>query len=79
MTNVSISQLKVNPSKVLLAAEAYPVAVENRNQVKGYILGKKLYEKLILFVENYIDKEAAATTDFRKGKDFEAVAKDLGI
>ncbi|MEK7611598.1 MAG: antitoxin [Patescibacteria group bacterium] len=79
MTSVSISQLKTNPSKVLLSAEDYPIAIENRSQVKGYLLGKKLYEKLVLFIEDYIDKEATETTDFRKGKDFEAVAKELGI
>lgn len=79
MNNVSISQLKVNPSKVINQALDYPVTVENRNQVKAYILGKELYEKIITYVENYLDKLAVKNTDFSKGKDFEKVAKELGI
>lgn len=37
------------------------------------------YEKLVLNIENYIDKEAVKHTDFKKGKNFEKIASELGI
>lgn len=79
MNSVSISQLKMNPSQVIAKAADYPVAVENRNNIQAYLIGKNLYEKIISYIENYIDKQAVDNTDFSKGRDFEDVAKDLGI
>lgn len=79
MTTASISQLKVNPSAVISQAVDYPVAVENRNKVEAYLVGKSLFEKLVAFVEVYIDRAAVKKTNFAKGKDFEKVAKELGI
>ena len=79
MNNVSISQLKINPSRVISQASDYPVAVEKRNQIKAYVIGKELYEKIIAYIEDYLDKLAAKNTDFSKGKDFEKVTKELGL
>lgn len=79
MTSVSISQIKINPSKAIVQAEEFPVAVESRNQVKAYLLGKELYEKIIAYMENFIDAKAVDKTDFKKGTDFEKVAAELGI
>jgi PHD/YefM family antitoxin component YafN of YafNO toxin-antitoxin module len=79
MDSVSISQLKVNPSQVINQAVDYPVAVEKRNQIKAYVIGKELYEKITAYIENYLDKLAVRNADFSKGKDFEKVAKELGI
>lgn len=79
MDNVSISQLKAHPSKAILKASDYPVAVENRNKVKAYLIGKELYGKIVSFMEGYIDKAIIKKTDFSKGKDFEEVAKKLGV
>lgn len=79
MNNISISQLKVNPSKVINEAVDYPVAVENRNKVKAYILGKELYEKIVSYMEDMIDILAAKKANYSKGVDFEKVAKDLNI
>ncbi len=79
MTTTSISQLKMNPSSVIAQATDYPVAVHNRNEVQAYLIGKNLYEKMLAFIEDYLDTTAVKKTDFSKGKDFEAVAKDLGI
>jgi antitoxin StbD len=79
MTSVSISELKVNPSAVIDQALDYPVAVEKRNKVKAYVVGKDLYEKIIAYIENYLDRLAVKNTDFTKGKDFEELAKELGI
>lgn len=79
MNSVSISQLKTNPAKAIMQSDDYPVAVEKRNKVKAYLIGKDLYEKLIAYIEDYIDKKTIEKTDFSKGKDFESVAKELSI
>mgnify|MGYP001560899966 CR=1 FL=1 len=79
MTTISISQLKTNPSAVLSSAEDYPVAVQNRNRTTGYIMGKDLFERLVLYLEDVEDKRTIEKTDFGKGRDFEDFAKELGI
>ncbi len=79
MNTTSISQLKVNPSAIISMAADYPVAVENRNKVQAYVIGKLLYEKMIAMLEDKIDRQAIADADFSKGKDFETVAKSLGL
>lgn len=79
MNSVSISQLKINPSRVIAEAVDYPVAVQNRNNIQAYLIGKKLYEKIILYIEEYIDRQAVRNADFSRGKNFEDVAKELGI
>jgi len=79
MNRISISTLKINPSKVINLACDYPVAIENRNRVTAYIIGKDLYEKLVSYLEDLIDKKTVEETDFEKGKDFERVAKKLNL
>jgi len=79
MNTISISDLKTNPSKAIDFAMDYPLAIENRNKIKGYLLGKDLYEKLVSYIENIVDKATIEETDFKKGEDFEVVAKKLDI
>ena len=79
MNSISISDLKSNPSKAIDFASDFPVAIENRNKVKAYLLGKDLYEKIVDFIENMIDKKAVEETDFNKSKDFKAVTKKLNL
>jgi prevent-host-death family protein len=79
MTSVSISQLKINPARVIDAASDYPVAVQSRNKVKAYLVGKDLFEQLERYIEDYCDRVAIGSTDFSKGRNFEEVAKRLGI
>ncbi|NCO80132.1 prevent-host-death protein [Candidatus Roizmanbacteria bacterium CG22_combo_CG10-13_8_21_14_all_35_9] len=79
MNTISISDLKINPSKAISFASDYPIAIENRNKVKAYLLGKDLYEKLVSYVEQMIDKQVVEETNFSQGRDFEAVAKKLNI
>ena len=79
MTSVSISQLKVNPSAVFLSAEDYPVAVQKRNKTTGYVVSKVMFEKMVEFVEDALDKEVIEKTDFSKGRPFEEIAEELGI
>lgn len=79
MNTTTISQLKVNPSAIIAQAADYPVAVENRNEVTAYLVGKSLFERLLAYLEDRIDRAAVAGADFSKAKDFETVAKSLGI
>jgi len=79
MNQISVSDLKANPARVINISEDMPVAIQKRNKIKAYLLGKDLYEKLVSFIEDYIDEQAVKTTDFKKGSDFEKVAKELGI
>ena len=79
MNTISISQLKINPSKAIEGAIDYPIAVENRNKVEAYLLGKDLYEKIVSFMEDSIDRKAIVEADFKKSKDFEKVALELNI
>jgi PHD/YefM family antitoxin component YafN of YafNO toxin-antitoxin module len=79
MNSISISQLKINPSKAIQSALDFPVAVENRNKVEAYLIGKDLYEKMASFMEDIVDRKAVDTTDFNKGQDFEDVASDLNL
>lgn len=79
MNTISISQLKMNPSAVIAQATDYPVAVENRNEVTAYLVGKQLFERFLAYLEDREDRAAVEQADFSKGKDFEAVARDLGI
>lgn len=79
MTVTTISQLKLNPSSVIAQAVDYPVAVANRSTIQAYLIGKKLYERMVSLLEDAADRAVIAKTDVRKGKDFERVAQELGI
>lgn len=79
MDTTSISQLKTHPSKIIAEASDYPVSITNRNKTEAYILGAQLYEKIISYLEDFVDTKAIRSTNFKKGRDFEKVAKQLGI
>lgn len=79
MTTVSISQLKVNPMAVFNNAIDFPIQIQNRNKTAGYFVGKDLFEKMIVYLEDIEDRKVIDKTDFTKGTDFEEFAKELGI
>lgn len=79
MNTISISQLKINPSKAIASALDFPIAIENRNNVEAYLIGKELYELLIAQIENTIDHKVIEETNFNKGRDFESLAEELGV
>jgi len=79
MTTISISQLKTNPSSVIAQAADYPVVIENRNKTQAYLVGKALFEKIIALLEEKEDIAAVKNTDFSKGRNFDEVAKELGV
>lgn len=79
MTSISITQLKLNPSVALLSAQEYPVAVQKRNSTKAYIIGKELFEKIIMILEDTEDKKSIKTINLRDKMNFEEFAQELGI
>lgn len=44
---VSVSELKKNPSAVLISANGSPVAVLNHNRVMGYMVPANVYEAMV--------------------------------
>ncbi|OGM28338.1 hypothetical protein A2962_00645 [Candidatus Woesebacteria bacterium RIFCSPLOWO2_01_FULL_39_61] len=79
MTSVSISELKANPSAVLSAADDYPISIKKRNKTAGYVVGKDIFEKLVTFVEDYIDKKAIEDADYTRGTSLDDFVKELGL
>ena len=79
MNVVNISELKTNPSAVLSSANDYPVAIKKRNKTTGYAVGKDIFERLVTFVEDYIDGKAIDEADYKKGTPLEKVIKELGL
>lgn len=79
MNSISISQLKLNPSTAISNALDFPLAVESRNEVKAYIMGKDLYEMIVAYMEDASDRKAVEETDFSLGHDLEDVAEELGL
>jgi Phd_YefM. len=79
MSSISISQLKINPSKAIKEAADFPLAIENRNKIEAYLVGRQLYEKIVSYIEDFVDRRAIEETDFKKGRDFEDVAKELNL
>lgn len=79
MTNISVTQLKTNPAKVIDAASDAPVAITRRNKTTGYVVGKDIFEKLVSFVEDYLDKKALKEADYKKGTPLDEVVKELGL
>lgn len=79
MTSVTISQLKMNPTAVLSQAQDLPIQIKNRDKTAGYFLGKDLFEKIMLYLEDAEDAKVIAKADYSKGTDFEDLAKELGI
>lgn len=71
MNTTSIFQLKANPGSIIRQSVDYPIAVENRNKVEAYLIGRSLYEKMLDLIEDKLDRLAIANTDFSEGKEFE--------
>lgn len=79
MTSVSISELKANPSAVISRANDFPVVVKRRNKTAGYVVSKAMFEKLVEFVEDYLDRKAIEEADYKHGTPLEDVIKELGL
>lgn len=79
MTNVSITELKSNPALAINSSFDYPVAVMNRSKTQAYLIGKTLFERMVAFIEDYIDKKAVDEADYKKGTKMEDLMKELGL
>lgn len=79
MTSVSVSQLKTSPARIIKAAEDYPVAIQSRNKTEAYVIGRVLFDRLEAYIEDFVDGRVVDSTDFSQRRDFEEVAKELGI
>lgn len=79
MNNISISDLKTNPASVISKSSDYPVAIQKRNKTQAYMVGKDLFEKLVSYIEDTVDRKAVEKANFKKGRDFEDIASELGI
>ncbi|MEI6690423.1 MAG: antitoxin [bacterium] len=79
MNSISITELKTNPAAAFFAADDYPVPVMSRNSVRGYVVGKDLFEKMLLWMEDKMDADAIKNADFSTKTDFEEFAKELGV
>lgn len=79
--SVSISQLKANPAAAIAQASDYPVAIASRAKTKAYLVGSSLFERITRFLEDTEDGLAVkyALAHRQKARDFDAVAKELGL
>ena len=71
---VGISELKQNPSAILSAASAEPVAILNRNKPAGYIISPEVWEEILSRLE---DMELAAIAHERLNDGSELVRVSL--
>jgi PHD/YefM family antitoxin component YafN of YafNO toxin-antitoxin module len=79
MNVVTVSELKANPAKAINKAANVPLAIQKRNKIKAYLVGKELFEKIVALIEESQDIDQVEAADYSKGRDFEDVAEELGI
>ena len=83
MDSISISQLKMNPSAAISMADDYPLEVMSRGKSKAYLVGKRLFDRIVEYMEDLEDKklvdEVIKNGELGTGTDFEEFAKELGI
>lgn len=79
MVTASISDLKTKPASIIAQAADYPVAIQNRGKTKAYLVDKEIFDKMVAYLEDEVDAKAVRETDFSKGRDFEEVARELGL
>ncbi len=79
MNSVSISQLKMNPSAVFGMAADYPVAVDSRNKRTGYIVGSRLFENMVEWMEDMEDISVVKKSEYPKGKKVSDLRVELGL
>ena len=79
MLNVSISDLKTNPASIILQSAEYPVAIQKRSKTQAYLVGKDIFEKLVVQLEDDVDKKAIEQTDLSTARSYEDVARELGL
>lgn len=82
MSTISISDLKANPAAAILQSQDYPLAVQNRNDTEAYLVGKNLFEKIVIYLEDMEDKKAIESlkkSDYQNAVPLDDLAKELGL
>jgi|GEM_PF-1095273 len=81
--SITISQLKMNPMAAINMADDYPLEVFNRGTSKAYLVGKKLFDQIVEWMEDMEDKRAIdyalKSGELDEAEDFEEFAAKLGI
>lgn len=77
--SISVSQLKINPAQAIRDASDAPIAIQKRNKTEAYLVGKDLFDAIVSYIEDFIDRTAVKQSDFSKGREFESVARELGL
>tara|TARA_R110002072_G_scaffold136124_2_gene278217 strand:- start:207787 stop:208038 length:252 start_codon:yes stop_codon:yes gene_type:complete len=72
--SVSISELKKNPSALLVQASGSPIAVLNHNKPAAYLIPAETYEALIETIEDY---ELSRLVEERRGDKDQAITVSL--
>lgn len=72
--SVSISELKKNPSALLVQASGSPIAVLNHNKPAAYLIPAETYEALMDMLD---DRELAKLVEERRGDKDRAVTVSL--
>lgn len=79
---ISISQLKMNPAAAIAQAVDYPLEVLSKGKSQAYLIGKKMFENIVEYLEDIEDnraiEDAIKSGDLEKGTDFEEFVKTLG-
>ena len=72
--SVSISELKKNPSALLVQASGSPIAVLNHNKPAAYLIPAETYEVLMETIEDY---ELSRLVEERRGDKDQAITVSL--
>ncbi len=80
---ISISQLKMNPAAAIAQAMDYPLEVLNKGKSQAYLVGKKMFDKIVEYMEDIEDNRAIADAiksgELEQATDYEEFAKTLGL
>ncbi|MFH2085935.1 MAG: prevent-host-death protein [bacterium] len=78
---ISITQLKMNPAAAIAQASDYPLEVISRGKSQAYLVGKKLFENIVDYLEDQEDLKAVKDlkSEYPKGRPVEELMSELGI
>lgn len=79
---ISISQLKMNPAAAIAQSISYPLQVASRGKTQAYLVGRKLFEKIVEYMEDQEDIKTIKSIkpeEYKEARNFEEFARELGI
>ena len=72
----------MNPAAAIAQSLNFPLEVESRGKTQAYLVGKKLFEKIIQYMEDQEDiaiVKSIKPEEYKEAGDFEKFARELGI